>query len=74
MSSKKARPDIHEKLRRRAAVGGSLEASVLASIEEQARRPTITELFGRTGRRTDARLPLDYATRVIREARDAHAS
>jgi antitoxin FitA len=75
MQIKNVPPDVHDTLRRRAdAAGQSLQAYLLASLEEQARRPTISELFDRPGRRTGASLPLDYATRVIRDARDAHAS
>jgi hypothetical protein len=72
---KNVRPDVHGTLRRRAdAAGQSLQAYLLASLEGQARRPTIRELFDRAGRRTGGSLPLDHATRVIRDARDAHAS
>jgi antitoxin FitA len=68
-------PEVHETLRRRADdAGQSLQAYLLATLEEQASRPTIKELFDRAGRRTGARLPLDFATRVIREERDARAS
>jgi antitoxin FitA len=75
MQIKNVPPDVHETLRRRAdAAGQSLQAYLLASLEEQARKPTIGELFDQAGRRTGGNLPLDYATRVIREARDAHAT
>jgi hypothetical protein len=75
MQIKNVPPDVHETLRRRAdAAGQSLQAYLLASLEEQARRPTISELFNRTGRLTGRNLPLDFATRAIRDARDAHAS
>jgi plasmid stability protein len=68
-------PEVHETLRRRAdEAGQSLQAYLLSTLEEQASRPTIKELFDRTGRRTGASLPLDFATRVIREERDARAS
>jgi hypothetical protein len=74
MPSKNVPPDVHETLRRRAdAAGRSLRANLLASLEEP-RRPTIRELFDRAGRRTGGSLPLEYATQVIREARDASAS
>jgi hypothetical protein len=68
-------PEVHETLRRRAdEAGQSLQAYLLGTLEEQASRPTIKELFDRAGRRTGARMPIDFATRVIREERDAHAS
>jgi antitoxin FitA len=68
-------PEVHETLRRRAdEAGQSLQAYLLSTLEEQASRPTIKELFDRAGRRTGGRLPLDFATRVIREERDARAS
>lgn len=74
MSSKNVPPDARETLRGRADTAGqSLQAHLLTSLEKQARRPTISELFDRPGRRTGASLPLDYATRVIRDARDAYA-
>jgi antitoxin FitA len=67
--------DVHETLRRRAGEAGqSLQAYLLSTLEEQASRPTITELFDRAGRRTGGSLPLDFATRVIREERDARPS
>jgi hypothetical protein len=75
MQIKNVPPDVHATLRRRAdAAGQSLQGYLLASLEEQARKPTIGELFDRAARRTGGSLPLDYATRVIREARDAHAA
>ena len=75
MPSKNVPSDVHETLRRPAdAVRRSLRANLLASLEEQPRRPTISELFDRPGRRTGGSLPLEYATQVIREARDAYAS
>lgn len=66
--------DVHQTLRRRAdAAGQSLQAYLLATLEEQASRPTIKELFDRAGRRTDRSLTLELATQVIREERDAHS-
>ncbi len=68
-------PDVHKTLRRRAdEAGQSLQAYLLSTLEEQASRPTVKELFDRAGRRTGGKLPLDFATRVIREERDARAS
>jgi hypothetical protein len=74
MSSKNVPSDGYGALRQHAnPAGQSLGDHLLAPLEEQASRPTIRELFDRPGRRTGARLPLDYATRVIRDARDASA-
>ena len=68
-------PDVHKTLRRRAdEAGQSLQAYLLSTLEEQASRPTVKELFDRAGRRTGGKLPLDFATRVIREERDTRAS
>ncbi len=75
MQIKNVPPDVHETLRRRAdEAGQSLQAYLLASLEEQASRPTIKELFARAGKRAGGSLPLDVATRMIREERDARSA
>jgi len=68
-------PDVHQILRDRASKAGqSLQEYLLAQLEEQASKPTIKELFDRIGKeRSGGRLPLDFATRVIREERDARS-
>ena len=67
--------DVCETLRRRAdAAGQSLQAYVLTTLEEEASRPTIKELFERAGRRTGGSVTPEFAARVIREERDARSA
>lgn len=75
MQIKNVPPDVHETLRRRAdEAGQSLQAYLLASLEEQASKPTVKELFARVGKRSGGSLPLDVAARIIREERDARSA
>ncbi len=65
-------PDVHQILRDRASKAGqSLQAYLLARLEEQASKPTIRELFERVehsgGRMSPAR-----AAKLVREDRDSH--
>jgi antitoxin FitA len=67
-------PDVHQILRERASKAGqSLQAYLLAGLEEQASKPTIKEFFDRINKeRSGGHLPLAYATKLIREDRDSH--
>jgi antitoxin FitA len=67
-------PDVHQILRDRASKAGqSLQAYLLAQLEEQASKPTIKELFDRIGKeRSGGQVSLAYAAKVVREDRDAH--
>lgn len=68
-------PEVHATLRRRAEdAGQSLQAYLLGWLTEQASMPTIGELFDRISERGGGnRLPLEYATKVVREERDLRA-
>ena len=68
-------PDVHEILRERAGKAGqSLQAYLLAQLEEQASKPTIRELFERIEKeRSGGRVSPEFAARVIREERDARS-
>lgn len=66
--------DVHRVLRRRAAEAGmSLQEYLLAKLTEDARQPTLEEIFARigTGERTGGRLSLDEAVRYLHEERDS---
>ena len=66
-------PDVHQILRDRAnKAGQSLQAYLLAQLEEQASRPTNKELFDRINREcSGGDVSFEFATKVIREDRDA---
>jgi plasmid stability protein len=67
--------DVHRMLRRRAAEAGmSLQEYLLARLTEDARQPTLEEIFARigTGERTGGRLDPDDAVRFLRDDRDSH--
>ena len=68
-------PNVHEILRERAGKAGqSLQAYLLAQLEEQASKPTIKELFERIEKeRSGGRVSPEFAARVIREERDARS-
>ncbi len=68
-------PDVHEILRERAGKAGqSLQAYLLAQLEEQASKPTIKELFERIEKeRSGGHVSPEFAARVIREERDARS-
>ena len=68
-------PDVHQILRDRASKAGqSLQAYLLAQLEEQASKPTIKELFDRIGKdRSGGQVSLAYAAKVVREDRDARS-
>jgi antitoxin FitA len=64
-------PDVHEILRDRAGKAGqSLQAYLLAQLEEQASKPTIKELFERV-EHSGGRLSPVRAAKLVREDRDA---
>jgi hypothetical protein len=66
-------PDVHRILRERAKKAGqSLQAYLLAELQEQASRPTIKELFERV-EHSGGRLSPARAAKLVREDRDAHA-
>jgi antitoxin FitA len=68
-------PDVHQILRDRASKAGqSLQAYLLAQLEEQASKPTIKELFDRIGKeRSGGQVSLAYAAKVVREDRDTRS-
>lgn len=67
-------PDVHQVLRDRAGrAGQSLQAYLLAQLEEQARKPTIKELFDRINKeRSGGRMSLAHAAELVRADRDSH--
>jgi len=67
-------PDVHQILRDRAGKAGqSLQAYLLAQLEEQTSKPTIKELMDRVRERTGGDVSFEFATKVIREERDARS-
>ncbi|MGH2903926.1 MAG: FitA-like ribbon-helix-helix domain-containing protein [Solirubrobacteraceae bacterium] len=67
-------PDVHQILRDRAGKAGqSLQAYLLAQLQEQASKPTIKELMDRVSKRTGGDVSFEFATKVIREDRDARS-
>jgi len=67
-------PDVHQILRDRAGrAGQSLQAYLLAQLEEQASKPTIKELFDRINKeRSGGRMSLAHAAELVRADRDSH--
>ena len=64
--------DVHAVLRTRASVAGqSLQEYLLARIAEDARTPTVEEVFERIAHRTGGAVGLKAATRAVRADRDA---
>ena len=64
--------DIHAVLRKRAAMGGqSLQEYLLARLTDDARTPTIEEVFERIGHRTGGTVGLKAAARAVRADRDS---
>jgi antitoxin FitA len=68
-------PDVHQILRDRAGKAGqSLQAYLLAQLEEQASKPTIKELFERIEReRSGGRMSFAHAADLVRADRDARS-
>ena len=65
-------PDVHAVLRQRAAAAGqSLQEYLLGRLVAEARRPTLDELLTRAEGRTGGSTPLEEATRLVRQDRDA---
>ena len=65
-------PDVHLVLRQRAAAAGqSLQEYLLGRLVAEARRPTLDELLTRAEGRAGGSTPLEEATRLIRQDRDA---
>jgi plasmid stability protein len=66
-------PDVHQILRDRASKAGqSLQAYLLAQLEEQASKPTIKELFERIEHSGGSLSPA-RAAKLVREDRDARS-
>jgi antitoxin FitA len=66
-------PGVHQILRDRASKAGqSLQAYLLAQLEEQASKPTIKELFDRV-EHSGGRLSPGRAAKLVREDRDARS-
>jgi plasmid stability protein len=66
-------PDVHRILRERASKAGqSLQAYLLAALQEQASKPTIKELFERVDH-SGGRLSPAHAAKLVREDRDARS-
>jgi hypothetical protein len=65
--------DVHRVLRRRAAEAGmSLQEYLLANLTEQARQPTLEEIFRRIeDEETGVVGDIDEIVRIIREERDS---
>ena len=62
--------DVHATFRRRAATAGqSLQEYLLARLTEEARAPTLEELFERVEHRTGGRVDLRTAAKAIRAER-----
>jgi plasmid stability protein len=65
--------DVHQILRDRASKAGqSLQAYLLAQLEEQASKPTIKELFERV-EHSGGQLSPARAAKLVREDRDARS-
>lgn len=65
--------DVHTVLRRRAAQAGqSLQEYLLGRLTEEARTPSLSEVFDRVERRSGGRVPLAASVEAIREERDSH--
>jgi hypothetical protein len=66
-------PDVHRTLRRRAADAGmSLQEYLLGELTEQARQPTLEEIFRDIEKeRTGVRVDIGEIVRIIREDRDS---
>jgi plasmid stability protein len=65
--------DVHRILRDRASKAGqSLQAYLLAQLQEQASKPTIKELFERVEHK-GGRLSPARAAKLVREDRDARS-
>ena len=71
MQIKNLPPDVHRTFQRRAAEAGqSLQEYMLARLTEEARTPTLEELFARVGQRSGGSLSLENVVEGIREDRE----
>ena len=67
-------PDVHQILRERASKAGqSLQAYLLAQLQEQASKPTIKELFERVAASVVDVSFAARAAKLVREDRDARS-
>jgi antitoxin FitA len=67
-------PDVHRVLRRRAADAGmSLQEYLLKTLTEQARQPTLEEVFERIERDASGvtGVSIDEIVQIIRDERDS---
>jgi plasmid stability protein len=66
-------PDVHGVLRRRAAKAGqSLQEYLLSYLTDEARRPTLDELFQDREERSGGSLSFESAVKMVREDRESH--
>jgi plasmid stability protein len=71
MQIKNLPPDVHRTFQRRAVEAGqSLQEYMLARLTEEARTPTLEELFERVEKRSGLNISLDEAVQYIREDRE----
>lgn len=64
--------DVHSILRTRAAIAGqSLQEYLLARLADDARTPTVDEVFERIAHRTGGAVHLRAAARAVRADRDS---
>lgn len=64
--------DIHQVLRRRAAIAGkSQQEYLLGLLVEHARQPTLAEAFERIDWESGSRVTLQFAVEAIRADRDS---
>jgi hypothetical protein len=65
--------DVHAELRRRAArAGQSLQEYLLGRLIEQARTPSLEDLFDRVEREQGGNMSLADAVAAVRAERDSH--
>lgn len=66
-------PDVHSVLCRRAAKAGqSLQQYLLEQLTDEARHPTLGELFQDREERSGGSLSFESAVRMLREDRESH--
>jgi plasmid stability protein len=66
-------PDVHSVLRRRAAKAGqSLQQYLLEQLTDEARHPTLEELFQDRTERSGGRLSAQTAVEILRADRESH--
>lgn len=73
MQIKDVPADVHAELRRRAArAGQSLQEYLLGRLTEEARTPSLNDLFDRVERRSGGRFSVQDAVAAVREERSSH--